>query len=60
MGPDVRLGLGALVDLSGQGVDLAVEVSDQPEQYLQSPAGRLAELDVLEELRPALVSYSFD
>ena len=51
---DAVVGLGALLDLGGRCVDLAVEVVDQRDQAVQPPARRLAQLQVGEELASAL------
>jgi hypothetical protein len=50
--------LGAPVDVAGGGVDLAIEVGEQGEQRVESPARGLPELELREEWQAALPNRS--
>jgi hypothetical protein len=50
---DAIIGLGALLDLGGGRLDLAVEVADQRDHAVQPPARRVAQLESGEELAAA-------
>jgi hypothetical protein len=51
---DAVVGLGALVDLAGGLLDLAVKVADQRHQAVQAPPRRVAQLQAGEKLAAAL------
>jgi hypothetical protein len=50
---DAVVGFGALLDLLGGVIDLAVEVVDERDQAVQPPPRRLAQFEVGEELAAA-------
>ena len=51
---DAIIGLGALVNLAGGLLDLAVKVADQRHQAVQAPPRRVAQLQAGEKLAAAL------
>src|SRR5437588_2318600 len=51
---DAIVSFGALIDLGAGRFELAVEVVDQRQQAIQTPAGRLAQLERLEKLAASL------